>query len=264
MNTMDRLQQFMLKAAAEDRERKSVNTSGDTLEDALREAAIELSLPIKKLEYEVTQHGNDGVLGFKKRPYLIVAYPANVAADNLVDGDDLAVDFDSALPENRDGEAFVRLSAGGVMLKVTPPVGSGKPTTEREAMMALTKRTEHRIDASRVSKAVKRADDEWIKVGDFSYDPAADSYVRVNISESEMRASIYINPPDDGGSDPSVANLHAALGIASVVFGYQEDVLQEIENRPVFKTVIAVAEGTKPQNGADAYMQYNFATEDVR
>ena len=263
MITMEQLQQFMLKAAADDRERKYVNTSGDTLEDALREAAIELSLPIKKIEYEVLQRGSDGFLGFSKRPYLIVAYPASAAADNLGDGDDFAVDFGFESEEqlDRDGAAFVRLSPDGVMLKVAPPVGSGQPVTEREAMMSLAKRTQARVDAADVAKAVKRADDEWIKVGEFPYNPAADAYVRVDILEAEMRAAVYINPPGDGGSDPSAASLRGALEIGGVVFGYKEDVLQAIENRPVFKEVITVAEGSKPKNGADAFMQYNFATE---
>lgn len=262
MITMTRLQQFMLKAAAEDRERTSVTTSGDTLEDALREAAIELSLPIKKIEYEVVQRGSGGVLGFKKQPYRIAAYPAGADADGLGDDDDPAVDTDLAVQENLDGAAFVRLASGGaIMLKVAPPVGSGTPVTERETMMVLAKRTRHPVDASQVSTAVKRADDEWIRVGDFPYDPAADTYVRVDIAETEMRASVFLTPPGDDGADPSVEILRAALGIAGVTFGHDEAALQSIEDRPVFDEAIIVAEGSEPQNGADAYMQYNFATE---
>ncbi|MFW5643244.1 MAG: Jag N-terminal domain-containing protein, partial [Alkalispirochaeta sp.] len=76
MITMEQLQGYMQKAAQADNEKKFVNASGATLDDALREASVELGVGIKKIEYEVLEKGSSGVFGVGKRPWLIIAYPA--------------------------------------------------------------------------------------------------------------------------------------------------------------------------------------------
>ncbi|MFO8043286.1 MAG: Jag N-terminal domain-containing protein, partial [Alkalispirochaeta sp.] len=213
MVSMEQLQAFMRKAAQDDKSKKYVNVSGETLDDALREAAVELGIPIKSIEYEILENGSRGVLGMGKRSFLIVAYPAQTQSD-LSEGDDvLDMDFGFETTEetNVDGQAFVRLTPEGILLKVTPPVGEGAPVTERGAMQVITDRTREKVDTAMVAKAVKRADEQWIRIGDFNYNPANDAYVSCEIVDGEMRAVVSLTPPGEGGSDPSADAIRSAL-----------------------------------------------------
>jgi len=260
---MEQLQGYMQKAAQADNEKKYVNASGASLEDALREASVELGVGVKKIEYEVLEKGSSGVLGVGKRPWLIIAYPAQLQPE-LVEGED-AIDldfgFDTTEPEARDGEAIVRLTPEGVMLKVTPPENDGEPVTEREAIQSITRRTSEKIDTAMVAKAVKRADAVWIKVADFDYNPANDAYISCEIIDGEMKATVTLSQPGPGGSDPTAEAIRTSLETAGVIHGILEDTLREIEDHPRYREPIVAAEGTKPAHGEDARMIFNFKTD---
>ncbi|MDA3950290.1 MAG: FapA family protein [Spirochaeta sp.] len=265
MVTMEQLQAYMQKAAQTDKEKKFVNVSGATLEDALREAAVELGIGIKKIEYEVLEKGSAGVLGVGKRPYLIIAYPAQQQAD-ILEGDDsvdldLDFGFDTSEPEQKDGEPIVRLTPDGVMLKVTPPIGAGEPATEREAIQAISHRTSEKIDTAMVAKIVKRADDVWVKVGDYPYNPANDAYISTEIIEGEMKATVVLSQPGPGGADPNVDAIRAALESSGVIHGILEEALGALEDHPRYREPVVVAEGTRPVHGDDARMVFNFKTD---
>jgi uncharacterized protein (DUF342 family) len=260
---MEQLQAFMRKAAQDDKSKKYVNVSGETLEDALREAAVELGIPIKSIEYEVLENGSRGVLGMGKRPFLIVAYPAQSQSD-ISEGDDvLDMDFgfDAAEATDTDGQAFVRLTPEGILLKVTPPVGEGAPVTERGAMQVITERTREKVDTAMVAKAVKRADDQWIRIGDFNYNPANDAYISCEIVDGEMRAVVSLTPPGEGGADPSADAIQSALESSGVIHGIDEAVLRRLEQAPQYRERLTIANGTPPKHGADARMIYNFQTD---
>ncbi|MFW6229270.1 MAG: flagellar assembly protein A, partial [Alkalispirochaeta sp.] len=263
---MEQLQGYMQKAAQADNEKKFVNASGATLDDALREASVELGVGIKKIEYEVLEKGSSGVFGVGKRPWLIIAYPAQIQPD-LVEGED-AIDldfgFDTTEPESRDGEAIVRLTPEGVMLKVTPPENGGEPVAEREAIQAISRRTSEKIDTSMVTKAVKRADAVWVKVADFDYNPANDAYISCEIIDGEMKATVTLSQPGPGGSDPTAEAIRTSLESAGVIHGILEDTLREIEDHPRYREAIVVAEGTKPAHGEDARMIFNFKADNKK
>ncbi len=253
----------MKKAARADNEKKFVNASGNTLDDALREASVELGLAVKKIEYEILEKGSPGFLGIGKRPYLIVAYPlqAQPTLAGSDDVEDMDFGFEPSESDDRDGEAIVRLTPEGVMLKITPPRGDGEALTEREAIQAIAHRTNEKIDASMVSKAVKRADAVWVKVGEYDYNPANDAFVSCEIVENEMKAVVTLSQPGEGGCDPTADTIRTALENSGVVHGIIEDVLASLEDHPVYREPMVVAEGTKPINGNDARIVYNFNTD---
>lgn len=263
MVTMEQLQAFMRKAATDDSEKKYVNVSGASLEEALREASVELGLPIKKIEYEVLEKGSRGMMGVGKRPFLIVAYPLTQQLELSETDDSLDMDFGFEADEavNRDGTALVRLTPGGVMLKVIPPVGEGEPITEREAMQVIAHRTREKVDTAMVAKVVKLADDQWVKIGEFDYNPANDAYISCDLTEGEMKAVISLTAPGPGGADPSADAIRGAMEASGVMYGFLDDVIQGLEDAPRYREPIVAAEGLKPKNGADAKMVYNFKTD---
>ncbi|MFP4301038.1 MAG: FapA family protein [Spirochaetaceae bacterium] len=264
MVSFDQLQTYMRKSAEEDRNRQYVNVSGETLQDALREAAVELSLPIKKIEYEILENGSSGVLGVGKKPYLILAYPAiqQVSSESFEERFDMDLGFDDeSRPKDRDGQAYVKLSPNGVLLKVSPPQGSGVRATERDAIEALSKRSIEKFDAGLVKKVVQLADDEFVKVAQYDYNPANDAYMSVDFAEAEMKAYLNLSPPGEGGADPTADGIRVFLESNDVVHGIKEEVLNRLDEQPIYREPVLVAEGTRPKNGADAKIQYNFEIE---
>lgn len=260
---LSEIQAYMQQQAEEDKSRQYVNVTGDSVQDALKQAAIELNLPIKKIEYEILERGNRGVLGMGKKPCLIVAYPIQEKQATTADSGDDAVHTldaeDSA--DHQDGKALVRLTPEGVMLKVTKPEGAGAKVTERQAVDSLMERTRSKVDTGRVAKVVKAADGEWVKVGDFEYDPAEDAALTVSITDQEMKAYLTMLPPGEHGADPDPRALMSFLHSNDVVEGIKDDVLQGICEEPQYREPILIAEGSKPVNGEDAKILYNFETD---
>ncbi|TVR03405.1 MAG: DUF342 domain-containing protein [Spirochaetaceae bacterium] len=263
MVKMSQLRSYMRQRLDEDKTRRFVHVSGDTLQDALREASIELSLPIKKIEYEVLEKGAKNVLGKTRKPFLVMAYPMGQGAET---GDDSSFDsdfgFDSLEPETvRDGRVFVRLTPDGVMLKVTAPDRGGVRATERMAIERIVARTDTTVDTSMVAKVVKHADGEYVRVGRYDYNPAYDAVLSVEITDAEMKAWLTALPPGKGGSDPDRDTLVTFLESNGVVSGLNEDLLAQFVDEPMYKEPVLVAEGEKPENGRDARVVYNFETD---
>ncbi|MDP3177513.1 MAG: FapA family protein, partial [Spirochaetaceae bacterium] len=166
--------------------------------------------------------------------------------------------------KDRDGECFVRLAPDGALLKVIPPIGRGKRATEKQAMDKLRARATRDIDEAMMREVVKQAYGEYVRVGDFISNPAADALITTDIDEQEMRATVMLTPPGPGGSDLSKDAIIAFLRNNRVGYGVIDEALQELEDKPRYREQILVAEGTKPQNGRDAYVQFNFETDKTK
>jgi hypothetical protein len=256
----------MQRRAEADRSKKTVEVSGSSIEEALGQASIELGLPVKELDYEVVIQGNRGAFGIGKKDWVLNAYEATRIDEQVAYEGEVAMDFDLDFSDeskklDEDGEAFVRLSSDGAFLKITPPKGKGKRTSERRAIEKLLARSVTEYNADLVSRAVKQADGGYVRVGEFTYNPVNDSVMNVDITEMEMKAVMVVSRPGAGGTDLTAAGMIEILKNSGVVYGIKEDVAQAFEDRPEYGQPVVVAEGTKPENGHDAEIVYNFETD---
>jgi len=265
MVSLPQLREYMKRQAEADREKKSVQVTGVTIEEALEQASIELGVPVRKIEYEVLEKGSKGTFGLGKKDFLLIAYP--VLEEDDIQSFEESLGFDEDLEDqgeieiDKNGEVIIRLAPEGVFLKVTSPVGKGKKAGKKDAFEALKQRDVQNIDELMVASAVKQADGQFIKVGDFEYNPVNDAIMAVEILDAEMTAKMTVQPPGKGGADLSFDTMISFLKNNSVVHGIQEDVLRQFEEFPLYNEPVIVAEGTKPQNGEDAKILYNFEIE---
>ena len=265
MVTLDTIREYMRNQAAEDRSLKWVEVSGRDLDDAIEQASIELGLPIKKIEYEVKDPGSKGMFGMGRKDCVIMAYerleakplPGTTEADELPDFGTVTAE----VIQDRDGEPIVRLTTDGVLMKVLPPVGRGKKATERMAFQKLSERAVSKYDENLVSRVVKAADAQFVRVGEFIYNPANDAFMTVDIADFEMKVFITARPPGPGGSDLSFDSVIGFLKNNNVIHGINEAAITEFEDHPVYNQPVLVAEGTKPVNGEDAKIIYTFETD---
>jgi hypothetical protein len=113
-------------------------------------------------------------------------------------------------------------------------------------------------DGGLVSKVVRHADGEYIKVGEYQFNPVSQSTMSVDITDMDMRAYMTVSPPGPGGADLSFEEIRGLLQSSGVVHGINEESIHSFIDYPTYNEKVLVAEGTKPQNGADAEIIYNF------
>ena len=250
------------------RKMKSVQTSGRNLDDALKQASLELGLPIRVLEYEVLDKGSFGFLGFKGKPFRIIAYES-ISKDTGKETKNLEDEFDLAsydkkaeeIPSDMDSRFSVRLASDGAWMKVFPPTGRGTSAEANEILEILRKRRVNKPDIDSIAIAVRQADMMWIRVGEIDYNPANDALMSLVISDDHMKAYIKVMEPGSGGADLTADDIKGFMLSNEIVSGVLEDALQEFEDFPIFRTPYLVAEGTAPIHGVDAKIYYNFETE---
>ena len=261
-----RLQRLVKDRLEQDRNVRIVATTGATLEDAVASAAVLLDLPVRWIEYEVTEKGSPGFLGSGKKDWAIKAYERIFTKKEKSGGrkEDEEEFIEAPVNDDINGDAFLHLSPDGAFLKVTAPRGKGRKVSDSDVFSLLGKRYVQDYEGDLVSSAVREAAGEYIRVGDFDHRPVNDSMVSVSISDAEMKAYITVSPPGIGGCDISVETYLSFLRNNRVVFGVNEDYLREFADRPVYKEKVAIAEGLKPVNGKDAFIQYNFETDQSR
>jgi uncharacterized protein (DUF342 family) len=257
------LQQLIKERLDQDRSIQIVEVSGASLEMAVSEAATLLDIPVRRLEYEIAERGFSGFLGTGKKDWKIRAYEKvrQHKKDRHVAVLEEIEETEEEVSNDRDGEVFVQLRPDGAFLKVLPPWEKGERVADAHAMEALNNRAVTGIDEELVSKVVAECAGMYVKVGDFEHQSANSSTVTVDVSEDEMKVYIRVTPPGEGGSDVPFETYLSYLRSNNVVHGIREDFLRDFADKPVYKEAVLAAEGTKAVDGRDAYIRYNFETD---
>ncbi|MDR2143123.1 MAG: FapA family protein [Treponema sp.] len=257
------LQHVMKERLERDRTIHTVETEGATLEEAVAEAATLLNLPVRRLEYEVAVRGFSGFMGSGAKNWKIHAYE-RVTEQTIEEEQEAAAEEAAAAAKamlDRDGEAYVHLLNDGAYLKVIPPEGKGKRVIDSQVVQLVAARGISDYDENQIAGIVREAAGTYVRIGDFKRAPANNSMVTVDITADEMKAYITVTPPGAGGCDMPVETYLSFLRNNKVVLGVDEAALSRFADRPVYNEAFLVAEGTRPQNGRDSYIQYNFETD---
>jgi uncharacterized protein (DUF342 family) len=88
--------------------------------------------------------------------------------------------------------------------------------------------------------------------------------VSVEITADEMKAHITVTAPGPGGCDLSAETYMSFLRNNRVYYGIREEFLHTFSDRPTYREAILAAEGIKPVDGRDAYIRYNFDTDQTK
>jgi uncharacterized protein (DUF342 family) len=256
------LQQIVKEQLERDKTVHAIETTGDTLEQAVRDAATLLDIPVRRLEYEVAERGFPGFFGAGKKEWKIRAYEQVQLGKQKKEAEADLDEEDTETPVvvDWDGEVFIRLFLEGVFLKVTSPQGKGKKVQEAAVMTALAQREVEEPDQVLVARTVKEAAGEYIRIGEYQRNSANDSTLSIEIVEGEMKANVTITPPGPGGRDYSLENYVNFLHSHNVTNGINEAAISQQVDKPVYQEPVTMAEGSKAVDGRDAYIQYNFET----
>ncbi len=263
MINLTQIKEYLKKQSEEDKRNRAVKITAESVQEALKRASVELGVPLKKLEYEVTEKGTSGTMGFGKKSWTLYVYekakeivvPGLGQEEEFLAGAEVQI---AEKPIDAPGEVFVRIDSGGAFLKVSKPKGRGPKATEIMALERLSLRGITNFDPNLVAKVVKRADGEYVRVAEVQYNPANDATLSLDITDGDMRVVIVMAEPGPGGADLTEEYLKSFLQTNGIVHGIKEEVVREISDSPRYNTPIVVAEGTKAKDGNDASVSYFF------
>lgn len=264
MIRLDIIKQTMDARYKEDEARFFVEASGDTLDEALNSAAIQLGVKVNFVDYEVMQKGSSGFFALFPREWKIIAYK-NKKADIVEKEGVEASHEDSTIiealkEESVDGQAFICCFSTGIFLKVTQAQGKGQSVKINTVIEKFKKRKLDVPHESVLMPIIKKADGEYKRVASYEHEPVNDALMTVSLAEGDMAAYIRVRPPGPGGADISVEQIEYFLSNNHVVFGFDKEKAQAFQDMPIYNTDYLVASGKKPKNGADAHMKYYFET----
>ena len=267
MITLDKIREDIDVLYKKDSEIKYVDVNADSIEEALADAALQLNANVKSLEYEIIETGFKGVMGLMKRPWHLRIYENEKSRNRktiLSATKGSGSNQEEVIVENpnRDGMYFVHHFGSQVFLKVVLPVAQGTPVKYSEVLDYLERCLVIELEKNAVKNAVKNGTQgEYIPVGHFEHNQAADATFYVDIPSNEMVANIQAQSPEKGGADIEFDQILRQLKNQGVTFGINEDKIHEFVDNPVYGVPYVVAEGQEAVKGRDAYIKYNFETD---
>lgn len=267
MITLDAIRKDMESQLRIDNELHSVDVNADSLEEALSDASIQLSMKTANLEYEVIEKGSDGLLGIAKRPWKIRVYQTadsiiqkkkNVASSILLN-DEFS---EEQKVVHKDGMFYVRRFASGLNLKVTLPEGDGTPINLNDVMSSVRRSDTTSCDENLIRNLVKEGTGgEYVKIGEFDHSAVSDALVVIDISNDEMHANLTATSPAMGGYDLSCDQIEKALVTQGVAIDIDTERINNFVDNPIYDTEYEIMSGITPRDGRDAYIAYQFETD---
>ncbi len=84
---------------------------------------------------------------------------------------------------------------------------------------------------------------------------------RIEVMEGNMRAICHFVPASNDGSNLTKSDIIATLAQKKIVYGIDENAIDEYINNPRYLEDIVVAVGLEPRHGTDARIEYFFNTD---
>ncbi|AGT27263.1 FapA family protein [Borrelia miyamotoi] len=238
---------------------KSVNLielESDTLEEALNDASLELSVPYKDLDYEILVRGSDGLFGYGKRKWKIVAYKNSYTKFGIFDV--LSSQSSSDEVVSLDGKFFIKRTTRGVFLKVTAPLGVGSAVNLKDVMGKFASYNNIKdLDRDFVRVVVENASGNYEQVAVFEADLSEGVTMMVHISEDSMSVTVEFTAPGPNGAEvleKDIFNILKKYGISNRAF--LKDKIKEFVDFPLYGEPVEMAKGINPVKGRDSYVNF--------
>ena len=270
MVTLETIRKDMEAQLALDNNIQSVVVNADTIDEALSDAAVQLDSKVSYLEYEVIEKGSDGFLGLAKKPWKVRIYQTSeglakkkkVVSSSGISSEEFSEEIKTV---DQDGLFYIRHFGNDICLKVVLPAGKGKNVDPKEIISEATRTDTLSLEEDKIKKFAKNGtDNKYEHVGTYKHVGAGDALIVVDISKDEMLATVTVTPPSLSGSEISAEQIIRQLETQGVVAGIEQDKIDEFVDNPVYNSPCEVAAAIKPQDGKDAYIVFNFETDQTK
>ena len=89
---------------------------------------------------------------------------------------------------------------------------------------------------------------------------SADKNISVRIGSSKLTAMVEVSPPADGEAAVTFDDIKTALADQKIVFGIDDEKINQLIAESQFGKPVTVAEGLEPVSGTDASLEFKFNT----
>jgi len=164
----------------------------------------------------------------------------------------------SSFGDVNNGFFELKFFSDGVYLIVHPPVENGKKVETREVIEKINRKQIRNFNKEAIEFAVTKANKIPVKIAEAQQEVKIDATASVMTSPDKMKAYITISPPEGGGRMLSKDELLALLQEKGIVFGINNEVIENLSKNPVYNKMICVAEGVLPVNGENGKVKFHF------
>ena len=211
----------------------------------------ELEIDLELISVELIEE-RSGFLGFGDKDNVYRA-SLDIEAPSELEQEIEYLEEDIAI----DGDFEIKFEEEGVMLKVSPPSGEGEKVSYYEIKQKVNELKLEDVDWEDVQQKIDDPDDEWTKIAPRKPELDEDASAGVEIVEDGLKARLDYNPPF-GGEDYTVSDIEDLLQEAGVVSGIKREKIQQIVECNEEQKGVVIAEGTEPEPGRDAELEYHF------
>ncbi|UGQ17070.1 FapA family protein [Borrelia sp. RT1S] len=240
-----------------------IEVEADTLDEALNDASLELAIPYKDLDYEVLERGTNGIFGYGRKKWRIVAYKNSYT--KLGVSDVLGAEERDEEILSKDGLFFIRRSTRGLFLKVVAPKGQGSAVEFEDVINRLHLECNiENLNMDFVRTLVENANGSYERVGDFDADPSESVTMMVQISEDSMSVTIEFTSPGDNGCeilDKDIFNILRKYGISEKAFLREK--IENFVDFPIYGEPVEMARGVAPVRGQDSCVNLIFDNKNL-
>ena len=194
-----------LRVAEANKPPREVIVVADSVQQAMKLAAIEMQRDQIQLDYKILNKGGSQLWGLRRLPYRVHVFPAKEDT-RFSDLEDMHVSLSGAIAQtaladdtpiaiNADGKILVRIYRTGVYIIVRPPVGEGQAVTMAQALERLRVAGVNAFDKGRLENEIKSKSGKQIKIAEWTPKPDADSQLQIEVSADHMRATMTMTRP---------------------------------------------------------------------
>lgn len=147
-----------------------------------------------------------------------------------------------------------------VSVKFFPSEGNGEKLDIEEVLSFLESVGVKNYDLVKLNTLIssnEAAEDIISNEGCYRFDEV----IKLKITTDRMFAIGRFYPPSKNGSRMSKDEIIRTINNYNVVFGIDEAAIDSFVENPEYCKNIVIARGTKPVDGSDAYITYNFQTD---
>ncbi|KAL0263985.1 UNVERIFIED_CONTAM: hypothetical protein PYX00_010856 [Menopon gallinae] len=247
-----------------EKNQKSIYLSGYDLEELLREAAIQLSTPMRKLSYEVLHQGRKGFMNVGASKWNILVYKDESATQLILPSDtnqELGLESEGVVSDE-NGEFFIR-TTNEVFLKVTAPKGNGNAVTLEDVKSALEKKGISVYKQADLEKVLQEATGSYVAIAPREkFDPSQNPIMSIERDAENMLAYLSLTQPGRYGADIMEGDILTMLrrqGICEKAILTRN--ISDFVDRPLYEEPVLVARGLAPVDGKEGSINYFYKNE---
>ena len=233
----------------------SLTVSGASLSGALDVAAKKLGVEPSQISYRLVG-SKDGGRGDGKVQIVVTLRDAPSADGESAGGDDAPASFLTLPPFNEiDTRCSLRVLSHSVVLRVTRDPKDGSVPSVQSVIQKINKRIDIKYDLQQITNIVNQAKGAYEQISSFQHLVTDAPVISFDSDNDGNVGWITVSPPGKEGIDPTGVIYQRALQSRGVVAGIDTQVINFLEEYPIYSKKIRVAAGRAPQHGRDAQFE---------